>query len=265
MTRPFPLPTLSSPHAGLDETLHVLATRRRLLGMLGGAAALAVLPSRPFACTLIPQETAGPYPGDGTNGPNVLTASGIVRQDIRTSFGSAGTTSATGTLNTITLRLVSTTTSGCGRVAGLAVYLWHCNATGGYSLYSSGVTTQNYLRGVQVTDASGVVNFTTIFPGCYAGRYPHIHFEVYPSLSSATLYTNRVLTSQLALPRDICQTVYGSAAGYSQSVNNLAGVTIASDGVFGDNSTAQMAQMTPTLTGSADAGYDGSILVGVPA
>jgi hypothetical protein len=80
----------------------------------------------------------------------------------------------------------------------------------------------------------------------------------------ATLYTNRILTSQLALPRDVCNTVYAGASGYSQSVTNLAGVTIANDGIFGDNTTAQIAQMTPTLTGSVAAGYDATVLVGVP-
>jgi hypothetical protein len=80
----------------------------------------------------------------------------------------------------------------------------------------------------------------------------------------ATLYTNRILTSQMALPRDVCSTVYSGATGYSASVNNLAQVTVASDNVFGDNSTAQITQMTPTLSGSVSAGYTGSILIGVP-
>ena len=66
------------------------------------------------------------------------------------------------------------------------MYLWHCTADGNYSLYSSGITNQNYLRGVQVSDASGLVSFTSIFPGCYSGRWPHIHFEVYRSLALAT-------------------------------------------------------------------------------
>jgi hypothetical protein len=134
-----------------------------------------------------------------------------------------------------------------------------------YSLYSNGVQNENFLRGVQVADSNGQVTFTTIFPGCYSGRYPHIHFEIYPSLSMATLYTNRILTSQMALARDLCSTVYLGATGYSASVSNLAGVTIASDNVFGDNSTAQMAAMTPTLSGSINDGYTGTLSIGVPA
>jgi protocatechuate 3,4-dioxygenase beta subunit len=193
---------------------------------------------------------------------NVLQQSGVVRSDIRSSFGSS-TNTAPGVPLTLKLSVVNSNNN-CAALSGYAIYLWHCTRDGAYSLYSSGVQNENYLRGVQVTDANGEATFTSIFPGCYSGRYPHIHFEVYPSLSMATLYTNRVLVSQMAMPRDICSTVYGSATGYSTSVNNLAAVTIASDGVFGDNSTAQMTQMTPVLSGDISAGYNGTILVGVP-
>ena len=103
------------------------------------------------------------------------------------------------------------------------MYLWHCDRPGRYSLYSSGVTNQNYLRGVQEADASGRVTFTTVFPGCYAGRWPHIHFEVFPSLSAATNVGNKVATSQIALPKDACDAVYATS-GYESSVRNLAQV-----------------------------------------
>lgn len=259
MKIPF-LPTLSSDHAPLAETLDVLASRRRLLLALGASGALAVLPWRANACALIPSETAGPYPGDGTNGPNVLTQSGVLRSDIRASFGSAGTATAPGTRMTITLKLVSTT-SGCAPLAGLAVYLWHCNATGGYSLYSSGVTNQNYLRGVQVSDANGEVTFTTIFPGCYPGRWPHIHFEVYGSAAEASSGRNAIRTSQLALPEAPCRTVYAQAS-YGNSQSNLNGVTLASDGIFAeDRAVLQLA----TTSGDNTNGYVAALEVGIAA
>ena len=53
----------------------------------------------------ISEETAGPYPGDGSNGPDVLAEDGIVRQDITSSFGSS-TTTAEGVPLTIELTLV---------------------------------------------------------------------------------------------------------------------------------------------------------------
>lgn len=218
------------------------------------------------SCIANATETNGPYPSDGSNTiggvvSNVLTQSGVVRADIRNSFGGS-TGVAAGVPVTLSLQLLNSN-NGCSALAGYAVYAWHCTRDGLYSLYSSGVTGENFLRGVQVSDSSGLVTFQTIFPGCYAGRYPHIHFEVYPSLSQATLYTNRVLTSQLALPRDVCSTVYATS-GYGTSANNLAGVTISSDGVFGDNTTAQMAQMTAAMAGSTSAGYTANVVVGVP-
>jgi protocatechuate 3,4-dioxygenase beta subunit len=220
------------------------------------------------SCTAAASETNGPYPSDGSNTingqvSNVLAESGVVRSDIRSSFGSS-TTMAPGVPLTLTLTLLNSNNL-CAPLAGYAIYMWHCTRDGLYSLYSNGVQNENFLRGVQVADSNGQVTFTTTFPGCYSGRYPHIHFEIYPSLSMATLYTNRILTSQMALARDVCGTVYLGATGYSASVSNLAGVTIASDNVFGDNSTAQMAAMTPTLSGSINDGYTGTLSIGVPA
>jgi hypothetical protein len=90
-----------------------------------------------------------------------------------------------------------------------------------------------------------------------------MHFEVYPSIDLATLYTNRVLTSQIALPADVCAAVY-TTSGYAQSATNFSRTSIASDNVFGDNSAEQMAVMTPELSGDAVAGFEGNLIVGVP-
>ncbi|HET6835008.1 MAG TPA: intradiol ring-cleavage dioxygenase [Acidimicrobiales bacterium] len=199
-------------------------------------------------CSEIPEETAGPYPGDGSNGPNVLTEDGIVRSDIRPSFGSARGL-AEGVPATINLPVVDTA-NGCAPLTGAAVYVWHCDRDGRYSLYSPGATDQNYLRGVQETDASGAVSFTSIFPACYSGRWPHIHFEVYASLAEATGGGSVLATSQLAIPEDACNQVYATE-GYAQSVANLSQISLESDNVFGDGSDQQLA----TVTGSVDDGF----------
>ncbi len=135
-------------------------------------------------------------------------------------------------------------------LAGGAVYLWHCDREGRYSLYSQGVTGENYLRGVQEADAGGQVKFTTIFPACYSGRWPHIHFEVYPGLAKATSSSNKIATSQMALPEDVCRAVYATS-GYQQSLTNLSRVSLDSDNVFGDGYDLQL----PTLTGDTGSGY----------
>ncbi len=133
----------------------------------------------------IPEETAGPYPGDGSNGPNVLTESGVVRSDITSSFGSASGV-AEGVPTTVRLRILDLDGDDATPLVGAAVYLWHCDREGRYSMYSDGVTEENYLRGVQEADDDGRLEFTTIFPATYSGRWPHMHFEVYESLDAAT-------------------------------------------------------------------------------
>jgi protocatechuate 3,4-dioxygenase beta subunit len=208
------------------------------------------------ACTDIPEETAGPYPGDGTNGPNVLTTSGVVRSDITSSFGSMSGRAA-GVPLSITLTIVDAAL--CGPAKGYAVYLWHADQQGRYSLYSSGVTDQNYLRGVQETDASGNVTFKTVFPGCYDGRWPHMHFEVYPSLQAAGDATKRIATSQVALPKAACDLAYVTS-GYSASPGNLSKVSLATDGVFGDDGGARELAV---LTGTAANGFVGNLNVTV--
>ena len=197
----------------------------------------------------IPDETAGPYPGDGSNGPNVLSGNGVVRSDIRSSFGTS-TTTAEGIPMTLTLSLVDMANSNAP-FAGVAVYVWHCNRAGAYSLYSSGVENENYLRGVQIADDSGQVSFTSVFPACYSGRWPHIHFEVYPDQASIADPGNAIATSQVALPQAVCEAVYATS-GYEASVGNLSRLSLATDNVFGDDSAAlQLA----TVTGDTSAGY----------
>ena len=119
-------------------------------------------PAANATCSRIPQETAGPFPGDGSNGPTVLSSTGVVRNDIRTSFAGLSGTAAGVPLN-IELTLVSATT--CSPLSGRAVYIWQCDREGRYSLYTAGLTNQNYLRGVQETDANGRLSFTAIYPG----------------------------------------------------------------------------------------------------
>jgi len=203
----------------------------------------------------IPEETGGPYPGDGSNGPNVLVERGIVRQDITSSFGAYSGT-AEGVPLAIDLTIVTAGTD--QPLPGATVYLWHCDRDGGYSLYSSGLTEQNYLRGVQEADADGQLRFTSIFPGAYSGRWPHIHFEVFADLASATSGGAPLVTSQLALPEDACHLVYATG-GYEQSVRNMTQTSLDSDNVFSDGYDRQVA----TVSGTVDGGMTASLTVGV--
>jgi protocatechuate 3,4-dioxygenase beta subunit len=207
----------------------------------------------------IPGETAGPYPADGSQASrqtlNALGRAGIVRQDMRTSLSTNNT--ATGVPLTVEFALVNAGDN-CTPLAGYAIYAWHCTDDGNYSLYSSGFTDEDYLRGVQPTDETGIATFQTIFPGCYRGRWPHIHFEIYPSLAEATGAGNIVHTSQLALPESDCATVY-TTAGYAASAQNLPQITLATDNIFSDGYALQMA----TVTGNATDGYMAKLTVGI--
>ncbi|MBI4934833.1 MAG: hypothetical protein HY828_13200 [Actinobacteria bacterium] len=196
--------------------------------------------------TPIPEETAGPYPGDGSNGPDVLADPNVVRDDITSSFGDY-----TGTAEGIPVTLHLTVldrTKGCAPLTGGAVYLWHADRDGQYSMYTAAEA--NYLRGVGEADDTGTVSFRTIFPGCYDGRWPHMHFEVYPTLADALAARNQLVTSQLALPQDACEQAY-AADGYAASITALSHTSLSSDMVFRDGVDQQLA----TVTGDPSAGY----------
>jgi protocatechuate 3,4-dioxygenase beta subunit len=265
---------------GLVHDLRTLVDRRRALALLGGlgvAGALAACTNgtaslatgsstnasaAPSAGTSAaglveaPDETAGPYPGDGSNGQNVLDDSGIVRRDIRSSFGTS-TTTAQGVPLTITLTVKDLATSSA--LVGAAVYVWHCDREGNYSMYGEGAADENYLRGVQPTDESGTATFTSIFPACYSGRWPHIHFEVYEKVSDATSSGPIVKTSQIALPQAACDAVYATS-GYEQSVGNLSQVSLQRDNVFGDDGGVHQ---LATMSGSASTGYAAALTIGI--
>ena len=204
----------------------------------------------------IPEETAGPYPGDGSNGPDVLEQSGIVRGDIRSSLDGGAT--AEGVPLTFELTILDMA-AGDAPFARVAVYAWHCNAQGEYSMYSGGLENVTYLRGVQIADTAGTVRFTSVFPGCYSGRWPHIHFEVYPDAAAIADPANAISTSQLALPEEACSTVYASPS-YTGSAQNLARVSLATDNVFGDDGGALQ---VATVTGDATNGYRATLAVRV--
>lgn len=257
---------------GLLYDLPTLVSRRRALGLLSGLGAAGVLaacssgaPSTSGASSTtgssgsvseVPDETSGPYPGDGSNGPDALTESGIVRRDITRSFGTS-TTRAEGVPLTIRLTVRDATTGEARK--GAAVYLWHCDRDGNYSMYAASITDENYLRGVQPTDATGTATFTSIYPACYSGRWPHIHFEVYDSVANATANGQIVKTSQIALPKETCDIVYATS-GYEQSQSNLGQVSLQTDLVFSDDGGIHQ---IASMSGDPSRGYTAALTIGV--
>ena len=260
--------------AGFDIT--TLVTRRRVLAMVGagaGAFALAACSTTSSsgstttatastttttasALSEIPQETNGPYPADGTNGVNVLEESGIVRSDITSSLD--GGTTVEGTPLSFTFALTDMANDN-RPFEGAAVYLWQCDADGQYSMYSEGVEDETYLRGIQAAGADGTVTFETIVPGCYSGRWTHMHFEVYPDAASATNADNAIATSQVAFPQDMLNAIY-QLDTYPNSAKNLAQLgSLDNDNVFGDGYDLEMG----TFSGDPTSGYVGSLAVAI--
>ncbi len=271
-------------HGGLQRDLPLLLHRRDALRWMGGLSLAGLLtacgaggsgtsstaPStspapgtaagQPTTTALaeligaeIPDEAAGPFPADGSNGPNVLVDGGVLKADITTSFGGSSGT-AEGVPTSLRLTVVDNETG--DPVEGAVVYLWHCTADGRYSIYE--IADQNYLRGAQVADGAGHVTFETVFPGCYPGRWPHCHFEVFGSLDDASAGSAAIKTSQLAFPQSDCEAVYADGR-YGNSAAALARLSLSTDFVFRDGWADQLA----TVAGSVADGYTASLLVRV--
>ncbi len=270
--RPRPAPPPSTEPADPRRHPDRPVDRRRALAVLGGAGLAAVVgcssgakrstgassttastapPSTTTTTadpaagippdTTIPYEIAGPTALDGSTGRDVLQEAGIVRSDIRSSFGPLHGT-ASGVPATIDF-VVLDAKDGDRVLPAAAVYLWHCDPRGLYSLYDRAIADQNYLRGVQVSDAQGRVSFRSIFAGAYATRWPHLHVEVYDSLGAATSRAEPRKTTQLALPEAACQAVYATP-GYEQSRSLLPQTPLSQDLAFKDGYALQMVRAT---------------------
>ncbi|PSR52032.1 intradiol ring-cleavage dioxygenase [Adhaeribacter arboris] len=193
-------------------------------------------------CTVAPSETEGPFP---TKSP-----ASYVRSDI--TDGRPG--------YKLTAKItIGNTNNGCAGLANAIVDIWHCDAEGNYSEYGgSGMQSTNlqsvhFLRGRQVTDANGLVTFTTIFPGWYNGRATHIHVHIYNAGGTSLKVT------QIAFPEG-SGTALAAVNGYNKG---LSGYTYnAKDNVFSDDSAGvQIA----TVTGNTTDGFALAIQLNVAA
>ncbi len=250
----------------LARDLAGLRDRRQvLLGLGAGGAALAVAArgagASAASCLVTPGETRGPFPADGARGPNALAQRGVVRSDIRGSFaGLQG--AARGVPLDLAITLIGAA-GGCAPLPQWGVYLWHNDARGEYSLYS--LPSANYLRGLQQTGPDGAVRFQTILPGCYGGRSPHMHFEVFSSVQAAISGQPALLASQFALPEEPCRTVYAADRRYGDSLANLERWPTSHDFVFSDASPDELALESIALVGHAATGFRGKAKISVYA
>ena len=217
----------------------------------GGLAALGLVAIAPLACkkssgdsssndssgscTVTSSETGGPYP--------TITPSSYVRSNIVD--GQSGVP--------LTVKIyIKNTNNSCAALSGALVDIGHCTAVGYYSEYTDtpgggyatvDYTASHFLRGRQSTDSDGLVTFTSIFPGWYSPRAPHIHAHIYNSSGTSLLIT------QIAFPTDVCNTVYTTASDYT--AHGTQDTSNANDMVFSDS----LANELSSVTGSVSAGY----------
>ncbi|MEJ1240075.1 intradiol ring-cleavage dioxygenase [Chryseolinea sp. T2] len=185
------------------------------------------------SCTVTPSETAGPFP---TKSPSTLIMENI-------------TSDRSGIAMSVKIT-VQNSNNGCEPLSGAVVDVWHCDKDGYYSEYGgtgmqqANFTSSHFLRGRQTTNADGQVGFTTIFPGWYSGRAPHIHVHIYDANGKSLLVT------QIAFPTSTCDTVYTSADQFytkgKQDTSNI------SDNIFADSLDQEMS----TVTGSVTDGFE---------
>jgi protocatechuate 3,4-dioxygenase beta subunit len=190
-------------------------------------------------CAVAPTETEGPFP---TKVPASYVRSNIVD-------GKTG--------HPLTAKItIKNANNSCAVLSGALVDIWHCDAEGNYSEYGgTGMQATNYqsvhfLRGRQITDANGLVTFTSIFPGWYQGRATHIHVHIYSASGTSLKVT------QIAFPEGTNSAV-AAVNGYGKG---LSGYTSnASDNVFSDGVSLELA----TVTGSTSAGFELAITLNV--
>lgn len=201
----------------------------------------------PGSCNVSPTETEGPFP---TKSPSTLVASDI-------------TSDRTGVPFAIKITIQNTNNS-CAALADAIVDIWHCDKDGNYSEYggtgmqSVNYTTVHFLRGRQVTNASGQVAFTSVFPGWYNGRSTHIHVHIYNTSGKSLLIT------QIAFPEGsnsaVVQVNASSANGYTKG---MSGYTYnANDNAFSDDATGSE---IGTVSGSVSTGFELSHTINVLA
>ncbi len=249
---------MDTPHQSNDCTQPQVDKSRRLaigrlgaLGMMGTVSAGALFPigkedealAASSVCVVSAQETQGPYPLS-----IVLDNPNMVRRDI--------TEGKSGIPLTLTLKVVDYD-NGCAPLAGAAVYIWHCDASGAYSGYN---VTQNgnhegetFLRGIQLTNAEGKVTFRTIFPGWYTGRYTHIHIQVFAPNTTLSSSGAALATTQLTFPASVIQSVYNVSTLYPNGQNTSV-TSWSADQVFGNGIGSELAATSGQISKGLAAG-----------
>ena len=227
--------------------------RRRMIALFGAAGATTILggvnEAAAATCLATPAQTEGPY----------FVEENLNRADIRSDPATGAI--KPGVLLTIKMTVSLSTNTACALLPGARVEIWHCDAGGLYSdVAQNNTRNQEFLRGYQITDENGVVNFTTIYPGWYMGRAVHIHFKV-RTYSGETRLDE--FTSQFFFDETLTDTVHAQAPYNTRGRRDTLNST---DGIFRgtQNNERLLATVTRTELGYA-AGLDVAVNLRTPA
>jgi protocatechuate 3,4-dioxygenase beta subunit len=195
---------------------------------LGGAAlaalGLAGLDAREtdaasVSCILTPEQTEGPY----------YIAGEKFRRNITDGHPGAP----------MQLRTFVVDATTCRPLKNAAVDVWHADAAGVYSGFGSGASNRTFMRGIQRTNAEGLAQFRTVYPGWYQGRTVHIHVKVHVG-------GNVVHTGQLYFPDSLTDAVYRQSP-YSSRPNRT--MRNAGDMIFRNSGSRSMLKVKRSSSG----------------
>jgi hypothetical protein len=219
-----------------------------LKAVYSGSTTYEASTSSALSLTVTGTTTACSASLEGEEGPYFVddSATGYLRTNILSNLD--GTLTQTGVPLTLTVYVYDSEKS-CAAMQGVQVDIWQCNAAGVYSAESSESTSaESWLRGYQLTDANGMVTFTTILPGWYSGRTNHIHLRFRSTYDETD--TSGSNTMQVFFDQTLVDTLATSVTPYSSEGTNPT--TNATDRVY---STEEDGTTLLTLTGSTAAGY----------
>jgi protocatechuate 3,4-dioxygenase beta subunit len=219
-----------------------ILSRREMLVLMGGTVAVSAFACSASGlidtdsavtagCVVSPKQTAGPYFVDEK----------LNRSDIRTD--PANGTVSPGVPLTLALTIMQVGKNSCKPLPGATVDIWHCDALGVYSDVQDenfgNTKGKKFLRGYQLTDAVGKVNFMTIYPGWYPDRAVHIHYSV---RTNPTSDWNKEFTSQLYFDEAVTDKVHALAPYKQKGGGRMMNVK---DGIFRDGGSETMLKLTP--------------------
>jgi protocatechuate 3,4-dioxygenase beta subunit len=198
-------------------------------------------------CTATPEGEIGPYFADDSDAR-------FERSNILSNLD--GTSTQTGVPLTLTV-FVLDAQNACAAYVGAQVDIWHCNSEGVYSDEASQSTTsERWLRGYQITDASGKVSFTTIIPGWYSGRTKHIHLRIRSTYSEASSTSDGTNTTQLFFPQSVDDTIDVDVYKEGQNPTTNVGDHVYSGEENGANVLA--------VSGDTTSGYAAAVTIFLP-